>query len=161
MFIKTILFAIFTFSLLGFSVADDPTGGQLLQTEDGVILIPAAAGMTAKDARLLAGYLNEDPVSTGVIYIDGQPITTARGNTFHMNDLRALGTEFSVDIIGNGGVTGAIFVTDKTTCYRQHYGTHCNQSYRVVVEVDAARAATKRNAEIVAVLDRYGYVTIK
>ncbi len=161
MIIKTLLFAFLSCSMLGFSAMEDTAKDSLLRTKEGVIIIPASAGVTAQDAKQLASYMNKEEGNVGVLYLNGKPLTETKRNSFGMEDLKAAETAFGVDIIGDGGVMGLLFRGSSVKCNKEHTSNTCKETYKVIVVVEArSQADAQMDKEITNVLDRYGYTTI-
>ena len=165
MLIKTLLLSILSCSLLGFSVMDDPTtGGKLLRTQEGVIIIPTSAGLNGKDAKVLQDIIESGGQEIGVLVVDGK--ITSQNKSITMEDIREMDMNFDNQIIGEKGSFAGrflrIFGSKNKKCLEDTTPNMCHTAYQwhtdAVAELELARSTV--NAAH-AVLDKYGYVEIK
>lgn len=164
MLIKTLLLSILSCSLLGFSVMDDPTtGGKLLRTQEGVIIIPSSANLNAKDAKALQNILESGGEEIGVLVVNGK--ITSQNKSITMEDVREMDMSFEEEIIGRDAQLGAfirIFGRKNKKCLETSTPDICHTAYQwhesAAAELEIARATVNATNDV---LDKYGYVEIK
>lgn len=165
MLFKTILLSILSCSLLGLSVLDDPTtGGKLLRTQEGVIIIPSSANLNGRDAKVLQNILESGGEEIGVLVVDGK--ITSQNKSITMADVREMDMNFDKQIIGEtGSVMGRfirIFGRINKTCLEDSTPNTCHTAHQWHTDAMAELKLAKSTVDAAhAVLDKYGYVEIK
>ncbi|PHI19602.1 hypothetical protein CEQ90_12055 [Lewinellaceae bacterium SD302] len=163
MFIKTLMISLLSCSLLGFSVAESGSKGQLYRSADGVIIIPSSANLSEGDFATLQEIMKAEGNAIGALVADGKVISNDR--KVSMSDISEMELAFDVDITGGEQALGRIwflFNKKKTKCSTSYSEHKCTDHYTVQEDTAIQALTNARNYDrALEVLNDYGYVDIK
>ncbi len=160
--LKTILFSVLSCSLLGLSQWQHADPG-LVRTDNGMILIPASAGVSESDAAAVLGLLSaeEEPVAHLAFNIDGK--SGMYGN-FTMEELAEVGRDYNTDLGADRArkvpLLGFIFFRETRKCHNIWGDTKCDNTMVLINQIATGHSQQDLATNVEGILDKYGYIEI-